>query len=494
MIIGSGFLLIKGVVPPPSENTYLETVTIPTYDSGDSSHLLITEANGKWTSTNLNSSTYKHFYVEAGDYSSSSITLTVDGTENDRRSISLYNGNDTHPASLATEDQADIRIVFNNADYWDIDRMSFLSTPSSDVDWFYSGSSYNTLNRIHIKDYYYGIRILHLCHYNTIQNSYFNEMTLAGRKNDNVGLALTTADQGDNTHIYGTKVINNDFKNANDAFQAVKATNAQGVEYDGTVIDSNRMWVTTDTYTDGSGNHTTSGLYSYSENAIDIKAGSDDENNEFIVTNNMCWGYRKTDATDSSLSSAGSAINIHFGAENIKINSNIIFDSNRGIVLSGLDGFSFTLDGGEITNNILHDVGFEVSGTEGKMLSLNDVRDTVFGNNTFVQTNSCTWIDKDSDCQDIDVEYNVIIDCGTETGGETGITADHNHYYDTSRGDLTGTNDVTYPTVAEANMADYYFEYERFTTSPKNKTLTDVCTTSSSPHYGVAGSDIDSNV
>jgi hypothetical protein len=55
---------------------------------------------------------------------------------------------------------------------------------------------------------------------------------------------------------------------------------------------------------------------------------------------------------------------------------------------------------------------------------------------------------------------------------------------------LNGTNDHTYATAIEAQMDDYIFEYERFTASVKSKTLIGVISTSNSPHYGVAGSNI----
>ena len=79
----SFMFILNGSAFAASQSQYEMSIDIPTYDPNDPTHILITESNGKWSSSNLNSSAYKHFYIEPGKYHTK-ITLTADGSENKR--------------------------------------------------------------------------------------------------------------------------------------------------------------------------------------------------------------------------------------------------------------------------------------------------------------------------------------------------------------------------------------------------------------------------
>ncbi len=480
----------------PSANHYLEPVNIPPYDSNNKSHLLITVSNGKWTSTNLNSSTYKHFYVEPGDYSSKTITLTADGTAGDRRSISLYNGNDTHPASLSEALQANTRIYFNGGSHWDIDRMSNINqTEHTEITWFNGGATHNVINRLHYKNFYSGIKIgaslSNPNNYNTIQNSYLHEMTVDGKKSDNPAILLVNSSiKGLRT--VGSKFINNDIKNSSDGIHLVRSKSGytEDVAFNGTIIDSNRIWIESDdVYYDKpiskGGILDPNGMYALGENALDIKAGSDDVNDPIIVTNNRFWGFRRQ-AYDSS---PGACFNIMYGVSNVKIENNIMFDAQRGLAINKEELADYAAENVSIKNNIFYRTNKEVSDVfANHIYESNDMK---IEHNSFIDTDGGYGMifDKGSaSVGDLTWKNNLSINAGNIKNKNENVTASGNYYYNTTVINMSGTNDVTDPGTAK--MGDYTFQYEKFTTSPKNKTLTGVISTSSSPHYGVAGSSI----
>lgn len=488
---------------PEASNPYLEPINIPTYDSSDPSHLLITVANKKWTSTNLNNPSYKHFYVESGSYSGTTITLTADGTSSESRTISLYNGNNIHPASLNETQQANVRLKWDNADYWTIDRLSFLSyQDETDIRWLDNNSNHNILNRINLKDYYYGIIITGSSSYNSIQNSYIDHMTHAGRLSDNVGIALQSWGASSNSPVYSfhNKIINNDIRNAGDGIQLVRK---QGQEensfYDGTIIDSNRIWNDSDVYTNGdyaNNGYNPNGQYQIGENAMDFKQGSADPTNPVIVSNNKMWGYQEGDSTAGGSQSGGSgaAVPLHFEAQNIKFNKNIIFDSMDGFASSGVfSGQTYAIKNCEFTNNVMYHMYYinPVSRREYPHFFY-EGQNIKYEHNSIIDINAGVnggyWFRLEDSGAGMTFKNNLMIDVNGGTSANNGATVDNNYYYNTdSKFPTTGTNVIDPDYKA---MGDYTFKYEIFTTSPKSKTLIGIVSTLDSPHYGVAGSSI----
>lgn len=91
-----GFLfIINSSLFAISNTQYEESINIPQYNTNDSTHVLITENNGNWSATVLNDPTKQHFYIEPGNYeigthgTGTYITLSANGTQNERRTMSL---------------------------------------------------------------------------------------------------------------------------------------------------------------------------------------------------------------------------------------------------------------------------------------------------------------------------------------------------------------------------------------------------------------------
>ncbi len=488
----------KIVIPQPtSDSIYLEEVDIPEYDPNDPTHVLITPENGNWTSSVLNDPDYKHFYIEPGKYIAK-MNLTASGTENERRTLSLYNGNDIHPAALPDGQVADVRFYFNGASYWMIDRMvNKNSISSSEAIGLRNSSSNNIFNRIYIRNFNNGLYIYGGGDGNVIQNSRFANMSLNAP--DGVALGLTWGKNKETSYtIKNTRIVNNEFYNCSDSIQLVRrnrpSDNAlQDVNYEGTIIDNNIMYIDNKIYTNGYGKLDPNGFYALAENAIDIKSASNNQNNPVLVTNNKMWGYRMSDNLPSGArSDHGSAIVIHFGTQNVKINNNIIFDSAQGIVAGAKNRFDYSLGNSEIINNIFYNVGaFSKTGDNYGAIMLWSASNVQFKQNTIVNARVKSMWGK-ATVFDVSFVENVIIDSAepyNETPSKNRF--DYNHYYNaSSSGYASGVNDVVFATATEAKMGDYRFTYDKFTANPKQKTLKGIITTKDSPHYSSAGSTI----
>ncbi len=472
---------------------YEERVIIPKYNPNDPTHVLITPNNGKWNRYVLNDPNKKHFYVKPGKYHTR-VNLTASGTKNSRRTMSLYNGNNIHPASLPLHQVADVELYFEGASYWTVDRMSNINGVSLAPFGFSNKASHNIINRLHMKNYFQGIRIKPFCSFNTIQNSYFDHMTHAGRMDDNVAIALLhNSIIGAVTE--GTKIINNDIRNANDGVQLVVASNftSLAMSFPNTVIDLNNIWMDGDAYTNGNYaayGYNKNGKYMIGENAIDLKGGSLDAAKPVLITNNHIWGYRRGDKSINGFLTSGPGTPIgvtHQHNQNVRIENNIIFDSERTIGIVGAKNY-------KIINNIftqINKINPENQHTYGLFVYRSD--NVRIERNTFVdiQPNaqgSGYFFNYDKTKNSPLVRNVVISSPGTRS--RYGNTVDENYFYNTTNVHLNGTNDHIFSARKEARMADYVFAYERFTGKPKRKTLKGVVTTKNSPHYGKAGSKV----
>ncbi len=451
-----------------------------------------------WTSSVLNDPNYKHFYVEPGRYQDRYINLTASGTAQDRRTLSLHNGNDIHPAALSDDMVANVLFHLANASYWTIDRVAILDTILySEAIALRDNSSHNIFNRIYVDNFNNGLYIFGSGDANVIQNSRFSNMGLSAP--DGVALGLTWGNNKETLYaIKDTKIINNEFYNCNDSIQLVRRNRLsdnilQDVNYEGTVIDHNIMYIDDKIYTNGSGVLDPDGFYALAENALDIKAGSDNANKPVVVTNNKMWGYRMSDnLAGGSRSDHGSAIVVHFGAQNLKIDSNIVFDSAQGIVAGAKDRFRFALGESEIVNNIFYSTGAFIEATDhyGAVM-LWETSGVVFQQNTIVNARVKSMWGKRT-IFDLSFEKNVIIGSASAYNEKPSQTSfNHNYYYNaTASGYASGVDDVVFATQIEAKMSDYEFVYDKFTPTIKRKVLRGVATSRDSPHYNIAGSGI----
>lgn len=458
-----------------ADSVYLENVTLPECDANNPEVQFISSSSD-WSK--INDSSKSVFCVKPGDYSGlGPVTLTADGTSSKRRYIILDNGNDTHPAKLSTSNQANVILYFDNADYWVVDRMSTRGYGSSLGDSsmkFKNGASDNIINRHFLDDFYDGINLQHGSYNITIQNSRIQDMTHTGRKQDRTGVRLSNAGYN-GTKIINTKIINNEFKNCSDAIQSTRSTGPGGwpdlvndVDYSGTIMDSNIIYITPDIYTDGDGHYTTSGKYAYAENAIDLKVGAEDASNPMIITNNIMWGYRQSDKTGSSIGGAGKAMTIHYKVPNTFIENNVIFDSQYGIGVADRKEFSAVMNGGSIKNNIFYRIGYSTP-SDAFGMYLYDSKNMNVESNIFVDLPAAkSLVFKNT--SNSTSKCNVFINVGAGSGSVD--IMESNTYYDNA---------------SEAKHTNLTLAYDKYSNNPKTITLYGVIPTESSPHECTLG-------
>ena len=489
-------LLIMGFAFPVfSQSPYTEKVEIPPYDATNAEHFLIS-TKADWS--HINDAGKRFFYVKPNaDYGV--ITITAKGTADSMRYISLYNGNDLHPAMLDPSEQAGVEFIFNGAGYWVVDRMS--SFHYGDADHFCieikNRSHHIVLNRLYLSDFYAGIIIRGTRDepYTsgiTIQNSRFDPMSPEGIDGDAVAIMLMGNYWNTPGRVLNTHILNNEMRNCNDGIMLIKMPQFVGngtywVDYPGTIIDYNHIYTDTAVYTDGNGNHDPNGRWALTENALDLKGGSDDPANPVVISHNYMWGYRRTDQHGGGSGSWGTALAAHYHTKNLVIKDNVIFNSNRGIAFSGLEGTPFTAEDVTISGNILYDIGYATSGGTGYCVIFNDAKDITFEANTIVGVDKHShWLEigseRDSVTEHLNVSCNVIINSEKETGHRSGYYThiQYNSFYNTER--VLACDGWGHEGPSEAQMEDMTFSTDRYTTHPRDITLHKVLSTSASPH------------
>ena len=474
-------------------NIYLEDVGIPTYDSQDATHIIVTDLNYE---TALNDAQYSHYFITEGDYANT-ITITHSGTVDIRKTISLHRADNLHPSRLTELEQASLNLTFDNASYWTVDRISSIDK-GGEFDSSYriiNGSSHNIFNRMNLMRYSYGFRINENSNYNTIQNSYLDHMTHAGRLSDNVGIAISS--DIDNSSIIGTKIINNDIRNAGDGIQTVRNSGQVGVNYEGAIISGNKIWMDGDVYTNGdyaTNGYNPLGEYMIGENAIDLKVGSANSSNPMIIKHNIMYGYREGDATAGGEQSggAGTAFVSHFGVYHVVFENNIIHDSN--VALAGgtiRPDYPYAQGYWSIKNNIFANINvINPEDRQTYAVYLYESEHILWENNIFYnipqnslnQGRAFVFAYGSPNCE---LKNNVFIDayvygCSDDNGTAT-ITK--NYYYGGSA--ISATFDAdrqVYTTVDEANMNSVYFA-SKVLENVTSSSIPKCTTTSLSPHY-----------
>ena len=460
-----------------SQSQYEESVTIPPYDSLNTEMYLIS-SNSDWA--NINDTTIKYFYVLPGDYSNAGlssndykIVLNTSGTQNNKRYISLYNGNNTHPGKLNNNQLAKVGFIIQNADWWVIDRMSYWERYDGFIPIKIDSSSHNIINRYFASNVAGGtVYIYPNSDNNTIQNCRVqrNDISLYL---DRAAFALTNGGL-DNISIKNTKILNNEVYNSVDGFQAVKtgSANQNSINYEGTIIDCNHFFIDSLIYTDCNGNQDNNGNCAYAENAIDLKSGSENPNNPFIITNNMMWGYRKADNTNSALSDPGAVIVAHFNVNNVLVDNNLIFDATRGIAVGNpVNGVAMRNSG--FSNNIIYGIlGYSIViyDSDSLIFSSNLNKETgvdltsvtfsywwVFHNSTFIKT-----------VQNLSV--NTYDNLGVRNSSSNLLPL-NNEYFNSTPGQMSDNTDSIFTTDPTINYYDLVFTTNRYTNNPLTVTI-----------------------
>ena len=486
-----GFFYVTGVVLLQAQSHYEERVIIPKYNPNDPTHVLITPNNGKWNRYVLNDPNNKHFYVKPGKYHTR-VNLTASGTKKSRRTMSLYNGNNIHPASLPLHQVADIRLNLMGADYWILDRLSNINDTKRPSFFLHNGATNNIINRLYVKDYYDAIIITNLSHNNTIQNSYFDHMTHEGRKNDNVAIAVYS-DKHVKGRIFNTHIVNNDIRNANDGIQLVIRSVGDDNDYQGTVIDNNNIWFDGDAYTNGDyavNGYNQKGQYMVGENAIDLKAGSYNPANPIKITNNRMWGYLQRDETvgGSFSTGQGKIISVHYGVRNVKFNSNILFNSQVAFAVG--EAIDWEVKNNIIANmNTINPLDSTTYAAYFYKSQSVKIENNIFKNIPQSSTSGGYLFRFDAKTKNSTFRKNMIINA-KGTSPDYGNIMGENYLYQ-SKVNYSGKNINMARTDVET-MEDFVFLYERFTSKPKKQVLKGVLVPKNSRYYGKAGSVIGS--
>lgn len=347
-------------------NPYLEEVDIPPYDASDDTHVLIPD-EATLSSNTFNGVTnplWQHFYIRPNDYTSQSwIEITANGTDADRKTISPYTPNDDrHPAQMLESEAAQVMFLLRG-DYWIFDRMAIYG--EHDYSYKIYGGQHVIINRMYSQDNGYPCMIDNGSHYFTLQNSRFVDQTSGDGVGANiVGWEVDITEPDGTTHftVLHTKIIRNEFRNQNDAFQAsvhpplygpIGTGIYQYANVGGLIINDNDMWIT---------------YIADRENGTDTKCGSpnpklpvDPVTNpdlDCIISGNRLWGYN--DPVWHLSGGANDAILASMHSNGYKIYDNVIFDSIVGMAggsNSSNSGIYYSYVDSEIYNNIIIGAG-----------------------------------------------------------------------------------------------------------------------------------------
>ncbi|MBW2736315.1 MAG: hypothetical protein JRH20_28335 [Deltaproteobacteria bacterium] len=466
---------------------YLVDVVVPAYDSNNPEHYLITPNNDGWSE--INNAAYRLFYVAPGDYRSvGRVTITQSGTEVKPRFISLHNNNDLHPGKLPLEQQVNVLLGFSGASYWIVDRLSAVAMPNEPYSkafvmvYLRSSSQHNIFNRLFF-DKLEGraVELSSGSHNNTIQSCRIQGMTIRALKSDTNAIQFSSASGDTSRVVKNTRILNNEIVNCCGGV-ALQRLASMPTNYEGTVIDGNHFTINASIYTDGAGNFDPKGSWAYAENAIDLKAGSDNVDNPVIITNNYLWGFRKSDPTDSSIGDHGTALVAHNGVWNVFIQQNVIFDSSRGVTLSVKNTFPYSGENIEVMGNVFESVADIWHATNPSVNFYYESNKVTFTLNTLVGSRrAARWVLTNDSESRLTISCNAVIDMHQQYGARSGTTVvEDNTFYNTTP--QQATDGTIYALAADAQMLDFTFVTDRFTDHPKTITVPGVISTPQSPH------------
>jgi hypothetical protein len=393
----------------------------------------------------LNNQSKRIFCVKPGKYHKSEVIIkNSSGTKEEPKYIILDNGNDEHPAKLSSKQIASVDLHFESSNYWIVDRMSSIGSRSVyDAPILFKNSSNNIINREFTNWSSGGVLIRNGSHNNTIQNSRFQNMSKIGAKEDRVCI-LFLPTRGFN-EMKNTHILHNELHNCSDGIQPLWG---QGIDvnYEGTVIYGNDISVDSNIYTDCHGHYDKNGKCSYSENAIDMKAGSKNPDNKILIKKNRLWGFRKADETGSKIQDPGAALVVHYGTANIVISENIIFDSARGIQIDDKSVAKHAILDSEITNNYISNI-FEYP------LVVNEAKNILVSKNSIINSPNNFWLVLNRS-EDILATDNKIINSS-------------NNLYQQNTRRIKEENSIKYNKVTRENLKTLEFITDIYTNNPR---------------------------
>jgi len=387
------------------------------------------------------------FCVSPGEYTANQkmIEITASGTKDNPRYIVLNNGNDLHPAKLSRNELAKYRLKFVGANYWIVDRQAEWENKKETSFIELRNASNNIFTRGLLQDTANGIAIFDKSNNNTIQDHHIEKTqwsVIHKVFSDLAAIGLNGWNDGDS--IKDTKIIHNEIINYVDAIQLVRYRGAfdanAKINFEGTHIMENSMYVTSIMYSDGQGNSKADGEYSFTENAIDLKGGSLNTSNPIVISDNSMWGYKKSDRTDTKLSDAGAVIVTHNDVPNVIIKNNAIFDSHYGILSDGAMLGRSPLSNAKITNNKFYNLKFNALASEGdRTHDRNGIQNIIIKENIFHQCGQKSFTLKLYNTKNVSVEKNIFSENiktmyipETAAKESTNLTIMNNRFYNSS--------------------------------------------------------------
>ncbi|MCK5800470.1 MAG: hypothetical protein KAI47_24945, partial [Deltaproteobacteria bacterium] len=437
----------------------------------------------------INDADKRVFYVNP-NANYGDVKITSSGTASKPRYLALHDGSLLHPAQLPRTKQANVRLTFNGAAYWFVHRLSALDIPDRAAMSIENVSTDIVIDRMNFANFGTAIQVngrstTPTTRKITIQHCRMDPMSAKGIDGDRVAIILSGSPWRDDHIVEDVHILDNEIRNCNDSVMLIRHPELPGgqkVNYPGTVIDCNHMYVDSDVYTDGKGHHDAKGLWAWTENAIDLKGGSDDPKRPLIISHNYMWGYRHTDQNGGGSGSWGTAFDGHFHVKNLEVFDNVVFDSNRGLAFGAPYGLPYSVENLHAYNNIFYNIGFSTSGGSEYCHYFYASKNVIYEHNTVVGiAKHSTWISHKGDEKGMQVVCNAIVDSATERGTRaSGTVVKDNFFYGTDRKKTADGKTPT--TAAAAQLGDLKFTTDRYTNKPREITLPGVKTTPTSPH------------
>jgi len=416
----------------------------------------------------INNSDKRIFCVKPNIYFSSAsqdnILITASGTASKKRYIILDNGNDLHPGKLSHNKLAKVRFTFKSAKHWVVDRMSYWGSSKESILKFKKSDDI-TIKRCLLEDTNYGVMLYSGTENITIQNSRFERSKPFPYDLSAIGLSNGGHS---NISIKNTKILDNEIYNYNDPFQSIKtgSANQTNVNYEGTLIEGNHFYVDSKIYTDCNGNSNPNGRCSYSENAIDLKSGSENSNNKMIIRNNKMWGFKRADKTGSGMSDQGIAIVIHYNVNNLIIENNLIFNSANSIV-SGDKRNGYAMQNANISNNIFYNI-------KGRAFYIGQAKNINMSDNLFknTSTNGTYWGIMDT-VRNLKFTNNIISSVSTNYKSFYNSTINYTYSNNLVYGEETPSSNGFSQLTSEptSKYKDFTFVTDRYTNNPRTITI-----------------------
>jgi hypothetical protein len=471
-------------------NVYEVPIDLPSCAPAADVRIITTDAD--WD--DINDPAIRVFCVHPGDYRAyGDIRLTADGTAGAERWIRWYDPDaaddtTTHPVNMTEQDRAvvlHLRVGLDGdaADHWRIDRLTVRGAPWGNLVSF--GSSNNVLNRLLVEEgQSHQVTFADGATDNTLQNSVV-------RHTERVPDADRTCVNLAGGQI-GTRIVANEIYDcAGDGIQFSPNT---GYGY----VENNDIYLTSDLYSDCSGNLSDSGLCACAENAIDFKSPRDRQwplaEAEWVrIERNRMWGFRPTDSACGGTGSPGTAVAIGSGDTNavdfVLLRDNIIMDSPGGVAIGVAPVRNISIIG-----NLLYDLTHARTDDYQGALTNGGDDHIEFYLNTVIDSRH--WFRNGPAADENDLRCNIAIGSGgrpfSSVEWGTNSTADYNFFYDTDPYTTEDpSHDISLPTAAEAAHEPLCFERKRLT-APETYCIEHGKPTAASPHWNACDDDLGS--